>query len=239
MKDGGDPGERQAGPVGGEPGDAGRAPSKVISLRDLPRELKPPHDLWPQLEARLRAGGIGFGAQAGEEPGAQPSARGTPHGRLGVPLGRQVTPLRGVPRPSQRLVRLLRPLAAVAALGAAVAAGIAIGRALLPETPAPASLAAGGSVSGFVPAYLTDPGYLRDREALLLSLNARLATLPPQSRQKVLASLATIDRSIQEIETALGREPGNALLQELLVDTYQDEMRVLTSVQDPSAGGEI
>jgi len=32
------------------------------------------------------------------------------------------------------------------------------------------------------------------------------------------------------MENALGKDPGNALLQELLVNTYQDEMRVLTDV---------
>ena len=37
---------------------------------------------------------------------------------------------------------------------------------------------------------------------------------------------------MKAIQDALGQEPGNALLQELLVNTYQDEMRVLTAVHE-------
>jgi N-acyl-D-aspartate/D-glutamate deacylase len=48
----------------------------------------------------------------------------------------------------------------------------------------------------------------------------------------VAASLATLRRSITEIETALGRDPANALLQELLVSSSQEEMRALTVVRD-------
>ena len=43
---------------------------------------------------------------------------------------------------------------------------------------------------------------------------------------------------LTDLQSALGKDPGNALLQELLVNTYQDEMRVLTDVQasDPGRG---
>lgn len=175
---------------------------KVRSLSDLPREVSPGRDLWPQLQSRL------IDAQSGNR---------RRHGALAAAL---------------------RPLAAVAALAVAVAAGISIDRGLLRATHVPASTAERGAGPQAVPAFLADPGYLREREALLRSLDARLANLPPQSRQEVLSSLATIDRSMREIQAALGREPDNELLQELLIDTYQDEMRVLTTVQDVSAGGE-
>ena len=55
-------------------------------------------------------------------------------------------------------------------------------------------------------------------------------------REKVAASLATLRRSITEIEAALGRDPANALLQELLVSSCQEEMRALTAVRE--AGGQ-
>lgn len=197
---------------------------KVISLRDLPRELMPPRDLWPQLESRLRAGVLEHRA---------------PLDRLPTPLRRLAAEIRQCLVSLRPLFSVLRPFAAVAALAAAVGAGIAIGRALLPVVSVPASLAARASTPEILPAYLADPSYMREREVLLRSLNARLSELPPQTRQKVLASLATIDRSMREIEAAMGTEPGNALLQELLVDTYQDEMRVLTTVQEASTGGEI
>ncbi len=81
-------------------------------------------------------------------------------------------------------------------------------------------------------AYVTTPNYLKGRAAMVASYEVQLQTLPPQTREKVIASLASIRKSMQDIQDALGQEPGNALLQELLVDTYQDEMRVLTAVHE-------
>jgi len=182
-----------------EPHSPQPAARKVTSLRDLPLEIAPPRDLWPELERRLVAGGA----------------------------GRRRWPQLPALRP--------RYFAAAAGLVAAVGVGILIGRGLLPSVGG--DIATHPTASLVVPAsFISDPRYLRDRAELLKSLNARLAELPPQSRQKVLASLATIHQSMRDIQAALGREPGNALLQELLVDTYQDEMRVLTTVQEASAG---
>ena len=78
---------------------------------------------------------------------------------------------------------------------------------------------------------------MRDRAALVQSLEAKLNSLPPDTRSKVVASLTTIQKSRQDLEAALGRDPTNALLQGLLVDTYQDEMRVLTAVHEADATG--
>ena len=88
-------------------------------------------------------------------------------------------------------------------------------------------------------AYVNDPRYERERAALLQSLQARLAALPPPARAKVSASLAAIQSAKQDLESALGKDPSNALLQELLINTYQDEMRALTDVHeagDPGRG---
>jgi hypothetical protein len=87
-----------------------------------------------------------------------------------------------------------------------------------------------------------EPGerFARDRAALRADLAQRLAALPPESRQKVEDSLQTIQAARADIEAALGRDPGNALLQELLVNAYQDEMRVLTTLHEAvDARGEI
>ena len=86
--------------------------------------------------------------------------------------------------------------------------------------------------------FIQDPRYQRQRAQLLASLSARVAALPPQTRQKVLASLSTIQQSIRDLQAALGRDPSNALLQELLVDTCQDEMRVLVSVNEAGQDAE-
>jgi len=68
-------------------------------------------------------------------------------------------------------------------------------------------------------------------------LQARLARLPPPERDKVTASLQAIEKAKADLEQALGHDPSNALLQELLVNTYQDEMRVLTDVHEASDPG--
>jgi hypothetical protein len=127
-------------------------------------------------------------------------------------------------------------VAGIAAVLAAVVAGMSIERLLLRSSVAIPHGSVRPAGPGLAAAYVTDPRYLREREALLRSLDARLASLPPPTRKKVLASLATLHRSMRDIQQALGREPGNALLQELLVDSYQDEMRVLTAVQEAGTG---
>jgi hypothetical protein len=185
-------------------------PPRIRSLSELPREIPPPHDGWPALEARLRES------------------------------GRPQADVAGKAEPARRYRPQLLHFAALAAVLAAVLVGVSIDRWILspaPSTPPaaaiPHSRAAG---EGMTVAYVTDPRYLREREALLRSLNARLAKLPPPTRKKVLQSLTTIHQSMQQIQQALGREPGNALLQELLIDTYQDEMQVLSTVQEASGG---
>jgi hypothetical protein len=86
------------------------------------------------------------------------------------------------------------------------------------------------------PAALRDADYRKQREVLLSEVDDRLKSMPESERVKVAASLATLRRSIGEIEAALGRDPANALLQELLVSSCQEEMRALTAVRD--AGGQ-
>ena len=83
-----------------------------------------------------------------------------------------------------------------------------------------------------IPAALRDANYRKQRDALLVEVNNRLKTMPEEDRAKVAASLKTLQRSISDIEAALGRDPANALLQELLVNSCQEEMRVLTTVRD-------
>jgi hypothetical protein len=130
----------------------------------------------------------------------------------------------------------LRWLAAAAMVGC-VAVGVWIGRSVLPGA-APQLAQTSRPMSGTMQtAWVSDPRYQRQHDALMRSLASQLATLPPASRAKVMASLATIRKAKQELEDALGKDPGNALLQELLVNTYQDEMRVLTEVREASDAG--
>jgi len=130
----------------------------------------------------------------------------------------------------------LRWLAA-AAMVASVAVGVWIGRDLWPLPGAgtgSAPLTEGAAVNA---AYMSDPRYRRERAALMKSVQAQLETMPPQTRAKVAASLAAIESAKKDLEDALGKDPSNALLQELLINTYQDEMRVLTDVHEAGDAG--
>ncbi len=87
-------------------------------------------------------------------------------------------------------------------------------------------------------ATLRDAEYRKQRDQLLVEVQTKLQGMPQAERDKVAASLQTLRRSIADIEAALGRDPANALLQELLVNSCQEEMRALTAVRD-SGGQEI
>ena len=157
----------------------------------------------------------------------QIAARLEPRGNAVIAAPRRAVPLRWL---------------AAAAMVASVAVGVWIGRDLLPGRPpvltvkeVPVQPGLGAPVEA---AYVSDPRYQRQRQALLQSLQAQLATMAPETRTKVMASLATIEKAKQDLEQALGKDPGNALLQELLVNTYQDEMRVLTQVDEASDTGQ-
>jgi hypothetical protein len=189
----------------------------VTSLRDLPTSVPPSRDLWAGIEAQITAP-----AQSEQHKAPEPRRF-------------------GVRNPAN--IRWL----AVAAMVATLAVGMWIGRTLLPTTgsvvatnsDAPQSISAildGGGA--FQTAYFADPKLVRTRAELLKSVEAKFKSLPPDTQQKVISSLQTIHQSMKDLEAALGKDPSNALLQELLVNTYQDEMRVLTVVHEAGTAGE-
>ena len=74
------------------------------------------------------------------------------------------------------------------------------------------------------------PEYERARAALVINLAERLHRLPPMARVKVERNLDEIQRAVKEINAALELAPDDPLLQELLMDTYQDELKLLAHV---------
>jgi hypothetical protein len=214
---------------------------KVKSLRDLPLAVEPPRDLWAGIEAQIaaerRATDVAVDADAGT--GASDIVSVGPRKISGADAARRR-------RLSPRYFSSFHWMAA-AAVVAALAVGMWIGRSVMPTTRpvtgpvGPGTVArqppASNGASALQAAFVTDPKYRMQREALVKSLEAQLAGLPPDSRAKVISSLATIHKSMQDLEAALGKDPSNALLQELLVNTYQDEMRVLTTVHEASDAG--
>jgi hypothetical protein len=84
--------------------------------------------------------------------------------------------------------------------------------------------------AAFGPSYSLDAEYDTARRQLATDLEQRLAAMPPSARQKLEANLAELHRAAAEINAALSRQPGDPLLEELLLNTYQDELGVLASV---------
>jgi hypothetical protein len=128
-----------------------------------------------------------------------------------------------------------RPAGAMAAAVALVAVGVFIGKAITPTVNVTTADNA-HPVEVIPAAFQRDANYRKQREELVADVQKRLAGMPAAERDKVAASLKTLSRSITEIEAALGRDPANALLQELLVSSRQEEMRALTVVRE--AGGQ-
>ena len=172
---------------------------RISSLRELPRDVAPPRDLWKGIEAAI-----------------------------------------STPAPVQKDAQRWRTnrlrIFAAAAVVAALAVGVWIGRSAFPGAPVMMA-GSSGEPEMLRAAYVPDARYTRDRAELVKTLEAKLAALPPDSRTKVMSSLKTIEDSKRDLEAALGRDPTNALLQELLVNTYQDEMRVLTAVHEAGDSG--
>jgi hypothetical protein len=128
------------------------------------------------------------------------------------------------------------PAAGMAAALALVSVGVWIGHVMTPPVVKEARNQHESPQAEILPAALRDAEYRKQRDELLVEVKQKLAGMPPAERDKVAASLATLQRSIQEIEAALGHDPANALLQELLVSSCQEEMRALTAVRE--AGGQ-
>jgi hypothetical protein len=124
------------------------------------------------------------------------------------------------------------PAMGLAASVALVAVGVFIGKSMTTEPVEKIAYKPAPSDAGMVKASLRQAEYQKQREQLWTEVQAKLATMSPAERDKVGASLATLKKSIKDIEDALGRDPANALLQELLVNSSQEEMRVLTTVRD-------
>ena len=87
------------------------------------------------------------------------------------------------------------------------------------------------SISGsFGPRYNLGPDYLDARRNLAGGLEQKLEALPEETRRAVKTNLATIRQAINDINEALVDEPDNVLLQELLLDSYRDELDLMIRV---------
>jgi hypothetical protein len=84
--------------------------------------------------------------------------------------------------------------------------------------------------AAFGPSHALDAEYIKARTQLARMLDERIGRLPAPARQKVELNLAEMRRAADEINRALVTSPGDPLLEELLLTTYQEELAVLASV---------
>lgn len=177
------------------------------ALSALARDVQPERDLWPGIQAEIAK----------------------------TPIVSDTAPV--VARPSSRWFQLAAGVLLVVATSFITytvtrqsmqdgAAQVAHQQPL--PTPAvtaqPASFSFGSEVLG--------AGYVNARADLDKAFQQRVASLPPAARAKIERNLADLRHAAAEISATLKEHPSDPLLQELLMSTYQSELRLLADVND-------
>lgn len=126
------------------------------------------------------------------------------------------------------------PIAAAAAVSFLVI-GFWVGRAPLFTGLTSGSADSSRSDAAALIAASMGPEYPALRSELLQRAMPALERLSPEERAAVRSSLSDIRNAVQELESALGSDPTSALLQALLVQSVQEEMRVLSTLESLAA----
>ena len=71
---------------------------------------------------------------------------------------------------------------------------------------------------------------LKARDELLAQFRTRLAELSPATRETVVKNLGIIQRAADEIDAALAKDPASGLLNGLLLNAYQQELQIYSTV---------
>ena len=172
-------------------------------LRELPLEVAPGRDLWPNIAARI-------------DERAPAVAPATSRRAWMWQAAASVALVAGSSLLTASLLDRNRPVQQSAVPAAAVNGMTAPEAAVMP--------------AAFGPAGQLDPGYVAARQQLTQVLDRRIAMLPAAARAKLEFNLGEMRRAADEINAALAEQPGDPLLEELLLKTYQDELAVLANV---------
>jgi hypothetical protein len=78
--------------------------------------------------------------------------------------------------------------------------------------------------------YTLGPDYVDARRVLTGNIDAKLDSLSPEARAEIVTNMQTIRQAIQDINIALAEEPDSVLLQELLLETYRNELSLMIHV---------
>ena len=187
--------------------EAGGLEALLAAAAGLPREVRPPRDLWAGIDARLDA------------PEADPAPK-------------PAVPAIALPRRRSASLPRWALVAAALALVVVTAAVSAIltrrydeAMALKLRRGGEAPSAVGGVQTGSRPAGDEESRFLTASQELLDGLERQ--NLAPETMAIVRRNLATIDAAIVELQAALERDPGNGELNRMLLATYQRKIDLL------------
>lgn len=165
----------------------------------LPRELEPPHQLWPQIAGQLEPR---QGNSRPNRPALQGWALQAVAALLliafGAFLGRLAPGVLALDPPGN---------VPIATVGESVAGEVL-----------PASWEEGSVSEGFS---LAEREFLRAKETLWLLALRRQDDLSPVTRKVVARNLRILDKAIEELRVALESDPGNPELETLLLDHHR------------------
>ena len=102
--------------------------------------------------------------------------------------------------------------------------------ATVPGVSSPQALTFEPVAGSFGSQYNLGPDYLDARRVVSNNLDEQLDRLSPEAREAVQHNMATIQKAIADINLALAEDPDNVLLQQLLIDTYHDELALMRRV---------
>lgn len=179
----------------------------LAQLHTLPTSIEPEHDLWPEIEARIERG-----ASSSNRTASVSNRTASASNRINLApwLGR---------------LALAASLLAALALGWTLAtrAGSAP---MVVEVPAPTPAPAASGVERT--AYAATGRELDAiRDELRRSIESRRDQLPPATRKLVFDNLATIEKAIGEIESALAAEPADQELARTYIVYRQRQIDLL------------
>ncbi len=110
-----------------------------------------------------------------------------------------------------------------------------------PVAQVPAQAASDAQVvpAAFGPTYSLSPEYQIAHRQLSALLQQRIGRMPPAAREKLEVNLGELRHAAIEINAALAGQPGDPLLEELLLNTYQEELSVLAAANQLTAAGAV
>lgn len=173
----------------------------VAALRELPESIEPEHDLFPEIAARTIHRRRGAAWKGWAMAACLVAALG-----IGFAVGRQADS--GPPQ------------------GAEVASSVSPA-----SSPEPAIVrAVDGVAAGGTSIHRAEMELLRAKEQLHFVLGQRQDSLSPETRRLLDENLATVERAIEELRSAIVADPGNRDLQRRLVTYHEQEIQLLQRV---------